>query len=98
MVDSGIARGLLRGHVHWRAERHPNGRQRVDSGGFADGLRDPEVRDGRVLSAKQDVVRLDVAVHYAMPVSFSERVGDLAHDADDLGDGQLVLARELGAE
>lgn len=43
-------------------------------------------------------VRLYVAVHDAARMRFGERVGDLADDANDVGDGQLMLLREPRSE
>ena len=46
----------------------------------------------------QDVVGLDVAVHYAVAVGVRQRVHDVAQQAHALADRLLSLTGELGAE
>ena len=61
-------------------------------------MRDAEIRHSRVPLAQQDVLRLDVPVHDAMPMGVVERVSHLASDADGLLDRELRLRAEAISE
>ena len=60
--------------------------------------RDAEVGHHGVPALEEDVLRLDVAVHDALPMRIRQRVGHLAGDGDRLLDGQLRLAVDPGAQ
>ena len=59
----------------------------------ADGLRDPEVGYRRAAPCEQHVVRLDVAMHDAVPVRELERARHVAQDPRGLADAEWT-ARE----
>ena len=69
-----------------------------DSPRLVERLGDAEVGDQRVALGREHVVRLDVPVHYAVPVGVAQRVGHVAQDAGGLGHGQLALAPEPRAQ
>jgi len=54
----------------------------------ADQTRDAEIGDQRVVAAQQDVLRLDIAMNDAAVVRVIQRIGDLARDAQRLGERQ----------
>ena len=80
-----------------RAEGHA-GLGHAGLAGLAGGEGDAEVGDEGAAVVQQDVLGLDVAVDDALAVGVVERAGDLARDADRVGDGQLLLAGEAVAE
>ena len=57
-------------------------------------LRHTEVGDDGVTAIDENVRRLHVAVDHAVRVRVRQRVGDLAHDRDDVGERQPALALE----
>ena len=50
--------------------------------------------DERMIAIDEDVLRLDVAMDHAVSVRVLQRVGDVAHDRQRLGDRELTLALE----
>jgi hypothetical protein len=77
--------GDLRGQVGRSARHHPG----LRDGGVARGSGHPEVGDlGEAGVTDQDVAGLDVPVHDPGRVRSSQRRGDLAADACDVGRGQ----------
>ena len=93
-VDGAVARGLLGAHVLRRAERQPGLREAIASG-LGDRERDAEVGEHRLAFLKQDVLRLDVAVHQPLSVRVVERARDLLGDRERLVEAELVLALQL---
>ena len=57
--------------------------------------RDAEVRQHRLALVQQDVLRLDVAVHHALPVRVVERARHLPRDGERLVQPELLLAIQL---
>ena len=100
---AGIGRGLLGRHVRRRAERHAHGREpgRLLGPAPADAvsaLATPKSVTTATPCGQQHVVRLDVAVHHAALVRVGERGGDVAQEPDRLGDRQLAVTVQPGAE
>ena len=93
-VDGAVARGLLGTHVLRRAERESGLREAIASR-LGDGERDAEVGQHRLAFLKQDVLRLDVAVHQSLSVRVVERARDLLGDRERLVEAELVLALQL---
>jgi hypothetical protein len=58
-------------------------------------LGNPEIRDQRVPPAQHHVLRLQVAVHDAMPVCLGQGIGDVAQDPHRVAHGQLSFPDEL---
>ena len=91
-----VGRGLLRTHVGRGAEREAGLGQSLVTG--AHRPRDPEVGDQRLPIHQQDVLRLDVAVHGAVPVGEVEGERDFAGKPHGVGDGELPFAAEPVAQ
>src|SRR3989449_1027786 len=68
------------------------------SGSGADGARDPEVGDDRMVAREENVLGLDVAVDDALPVGVAERVGDVAGDPERLVEREPALAPQAMAQ
>ena len=95
--DLALAHRLLGTHVVRRAERHA-GLGHPGPARLARRQRDPEVGDERLALVEQDVLRLDVAVHHAVPVGVVERRAHLAGDSEGVGDRELLLPGEPVAQ
>ena len=63
-----------------------------------DGEGDAEVGDEGAAVVQEDVLRLDVAMDDAAAMGVVEGAGHLGGDADGVGDGELLVAREPVAE
>ncbi len=82
---------LLRAHVHRSAERDAGLGQPLATGGV-ERPGDTEVREHTVIAREQDVLRLDVTVHDALPVGMAQGIGDLERDPDGVSQRELRLA------
>src|SRR5439155_593510 len=80
-VDLVASRGLLRAHVGRRPDDRSRLCERLRLPRDAEGAGDPEVRDDGGPARKQDVLRLDVAVHHAVAVRVGQRSRHLRRDA-----------------
>jgi hypothetical protein len=98
VVDIRITRGLLRGHIRGRPERHADGGESTFGFGLADRLRDAEIGDDGVMAREQHVVGLDVAMDHAARVRVGQRVGDVLEDPDRVAHRKLAFARQAGPE
>src|SRR5688572_3622919 len=87
-IEPEMSGRLLRAHVQWRAQSKAGPGQPVvrrgDSG--ADGPGNAEVGHDRVTFLEQDVLRLDIAVYYALAVRIRQRIGHLAGDLESVLD------------
>ena len=61
----------------------------------ADQTRDAEIADQRVVATQQDVLRLDIAMNDAAAVRVIQAIGDLARDAQCLGERQPPAVQPL---
>jgi hypothetical protein len=59
---------------------------------------DPEVRHQRVMSAEQDVLRLDVAMNDAALMGVGQRVGDFFRDSESVLERELLLSVQTTPE
>jgi hypothetical protein len=81
---------LLRTHVGRRPDRDTRGRQLLPAGHY-DRPRDPEICHHHLVALKQNVLRLDVAMHHVVAVGITQGAGDLRHDGQSVIDRELVL-------
>ena len=93
----GIAGCLLGAHVVRCAERESGLRQPLGARG-GEGSRDPEVSDDSLPAGKQDVLGLDVAVHYAAFVGIPQRCCHVAGDAHGFVNRELPFAYQVVAK
>jgi hypothetical protein len=99
MIDVRIGGGLLRGHVCRRADGDARGRESLRcSARFADRLRHAEVGHQDMTSGEQHVVGFDVPMDYAACVRVGKCVRDLAQEPNRLGNGELPLPCQPGAQ
>jgi hypothetical protein len=96
-VDLLGARRLFRTHVPHRAERHPGPGQTLTTR-CTHSTRDAEVRDDRLASGKQHVLRLDVAVDDTIGVGVAERTRDLLGNPDRLVERESSFFRQPDPE
>jgi hypothetical protein len=96
-VDLLGTRCLLRTHVPHGAEGHPGPGQTLTTR-CTHGTGDAEVRDDRLASGKQHVLRLDVAVDDAVGVGVAERTRDLLGHPDRLVERESSLFRQPDPE
>lgn len=88
VVRGRVAERLLGRHVRGGAHRDAQRRERASVRrpaalrGRVERLGDAEIRDEGVPLGKEDVLRLQVAVHHALAVRVRERVGELAHEPE----------------
>jgi hypothetical protein len=68
VVDAGIGRSLLRGHVSRSPEGNPSSSELLPPGGFTYHFGYAEVGDQRMPAGQQHVVRLDVPMNHAVVV------------------------------
>ncbi len=97
VIDVALAHGLFGRHVLRRAQ----GDSRLChalSTRLLDGERDAEVGDECVAVLEKNVLRLDVPMNDSTRVRVRQRVRDFARDAHRVGDRQLTLALEAGAQ
>ena len=93
-----LAHRLLGTHVLRRADAHAAfGQSRVAAAAL-EHQRDPEVGHQRPILVQQDVRRLHVSMHEAMPMRVVERTRDVARDAHRIGDRKLSFAIEAIAQ
>lgn len=59
---------------------------------------DSEVHHLRVARGKQDVVRLDIAVHHALLIRVTQRLRHLLRDSQGVWDGKLLFSVETVAQ
>jgi hypothetical protein len=84
---------LLRTHVSRRAERHPRLGD-LSIARYTKGSGDPEVADVRVGTRKQDVARLDIPMHEAVPMRVVQRICHLAPDSQRVCQRESPLAKQ----
>ncbi len=92
------SRGLLRAHVGRRPDDRSRLCERLRLPRDAEGTGDLEVRDDRGPARKQDVLRLDVAVHHAVAVRVGQRSRHLRRDAHGVLEPQLLFPVQAVAE
>jgi hypothetical protein len=83
-VEFAVAYDLFRAHVARRPDQEPRAGQPGVPRGCADGPRDPEVGDECAPVMRQDVPRLDVAMHDALAMGVVERPGGIGREPDRL--------------
>src|SRR5207237_9462775 len=81
---------LLRTHVFECAERHAA----ISLPGIRRRQRDPEIAHDRVTTLKEDVFRLDIAVHDSFSVGIIQRLANFTRDTERICDWQLMFALE----
>ena len=86
----GLASGLLWGHVHRRPDGHSRLCQLLRIG-FTDRLRDPKVRDQRMLARQQNILWLHVAMDDALLVRKPQCTRYLDGDANGVVHRKLSL-------
>ncbi len=92
-----FGRRLLGTHVADRTDGQSRFGQRKATHRL-DRLRNTEGRDHGMTTLKQDVLRLDIAMHHATTVRVLQRICDLARDLQGVVDGQLLVAIESVAQ
>jgi hypothetical protein len=106
MIDSAVARDLLRCHVERSPDSHARRR-----GALIDDvrraitlcrrhqrLRDAKVRHDDTIAFEQNVVRLEIAVNHTVGVRVAERIGDCARATHDVGNLEAPNAPEASAK
>ena len=99
-IHAGVTDRLLRRHVGRRAERHAGGGERYVAGRrrIGNGLGDAEIGHDGGAGGEQHVIGLDVAMHDALGVGVCQGGGHVAEEPHRLGNGQLAIAGNPGAE
>src|SRR5205085_11543923 len=92
-VDDAITRCLLRTHVLRSAERESRLRDAI-AARFAHRESDSEIGDYRLTRLKKNVLRLEIAMDYAMRVRVVECIRNRDGDSYRFVDRQLFLALE----
>jgi hypothetical protein len=92
-----LAHRLLGAHVLRSAERESRLRHALRARG-GERERDAEIGDERRTVVEENVLRLDVAMHYAVPMRVIQRARHFHGDPHRVGDGKLLLSIETLAQ
>ena len=96
-IEAPLSHGLLGAHVMRGAEPQA-GLGQVLGVELPDGAGNAEIRDSRMATGKEDVLRLDVPVHHAVRVGVRQGIGHVPCDPDGLRDRQLALPIHASAQ